>query len=52
MLVTYIARRSVVGTSGTAAKLWANVMAPIHENLTVAKFTKPDGVYFTKINTK
>ena len=48
---TSIARRSVVGTSGTAAKLWANVMAPIHENLTVAKFTKPDGVYFAKINT-
>ena len=48
---TSIARRSVVGTSGTAAKLWSNVMAPIHENLTVAKFTKPDGVYFAKINT-
>ena len=26
-------------------------MGPIHENLTVAKFTKPDGVYFAKINT-
>ena len=48
---TSIARRSVVGASGTAAKLWSNVMAPIHENLTVAKFTKPDGVYFAKINT-
>ena len=46
-----IPRRSVEGTSGTAAALWASVMGPIHENLTVAKFTKPDGVYFAKINT-
>ena len=45
-----IPRRSVEGTSGTAAALWASVMGPIHENLTVAKFTKPDGVYFAKIN--
>ena len=48
---TSIPRRGVVGTSGTAARLWANVMGPIHENLTVAEFKKPDGVYFTKINT-
>ena len=45
------ARRSVVGTSGTAAALWSKVMTPIHKNLTPVKsFTKPDGVYFTKIN--
>lgn len=45
------ARRSVVGTSATAAALWSKVMTPIHKNLTsVEKFTKPDGVYFTKIN--
>ncbi|WP_455539987.1 transglycosylase domain-containing protein [Terrisporobacter sp.] len=47
---TSIKRRSIVGTSGTAAKLWSNVMRPIHENLTVTKFKKPDGVYFAKIN--
>ena len=44
-----IARRSQ-GSSSTAASLWAKVMGPIHENLTEAKFTAPDGVYFTKIN--
>ena len=45
------ARRSVTGTSGTAAALWSKVMTPIHKNLTrVEKFTAPDGVYFTKIN--
>ena len=46
-----IPRRSVEGTSSTAAAIWASVMKPIHENLTVAKFTKPNGVYFAKINT-
>ena len=45
------ARKSVTGTSGTAAALWSKVMTPIHKNLThVTSFTKPDGVYFTKIN--
>lgn len=44
-------RQSVMGTSSTAASLWSSVMTPIHKNLTpVEKFTKPDGVYFTKIN--
>ena len=46
-----IPRRSIEGTSGTAAALWSSVMRPIHENLTVTKFTKPKGVYFAKINT-
>lgn len=46
-----VARRSVLGTSSTAAALWSKVMTPIHKNLTsVDKFTKPDGIYFTKIN--
>lgn len=44
------ARRSVVGTSATAASLWSKVMGPIHQNLTKAEFIKPDGVYLTKIN--
>lgn len=44
-------RQSVMGTSSTVASLWSSVMTPIHKNLTpVEKFTKPDGVYFTKIN--
>ena len=43
-------RKSIEGTSGTAAKLWASVMNPIHENLADAEFTAPDGVYFNKIN--
>ncbi len=44
-------RQSIMGTSSTAASLWSSVMTPIHKNLTpVEKFTKPDGVYFTKIN--
>lgn len=43
-------RRSVVGTSSTAAALWSKVMGPIHKNLTKAEFKKPDGVYFAKIN--
>lgn len=43
-------RRSVIGTSSTAAALWSKVMTPIHQNLTQAEFKKPDGVYFTKIN--
>lgn len=44
-------RRGVDGTSSTAAALWSKVMTPIHKNLTsLDKFTKPDGVYFTKIN--
>lgn len=39
------------GSSSTAAKLWAKVMGPIHQNLAKnAKFPVPDGVYFTKIN--
>lgn len=46
-----VARRSVPGTSATAASLWSKVMTPIHKNLTpVESFAKPDGVYFTKIN--
>lgn len=44
------ARRSVTGTSSTAAALWSKVMTPIHKNLTKEEFSKPDGVYFTKIN--
>lgn len=45
------ARQSVVGTSSAAASLWSSVMAPIHKNLTpVENFTKPEGVYFAKIN--
>ena len=44
-------RRSISGTSGTAAALWSKVMTSIHKNLTPVKsFTKPNGVYFTKIN--
>lgn len=44
-------RRSVVGTSSSAASLWSSVMTPIHKNLTpVESFTKPEGVYFAKIN--
>lgn len=44
-------RRSIAGTSSTAASLWSSVMTPIHKNLTpIEKFTKPKGVYFTKIN--
>ena len=46
-----IPRKSIEGTSGTAAALWASVMGPIHENLTSTEFNKPDGIYFTKINT-
>ena len=45
-----IPRESIAGSSGTAARLWAKVMGPIHENLTKTDFTKPNGVYFTKIN--
>ncbi|MEG0856585.1 MAG: transglycosylase domain-containing protein [Terrisporobacter sp.] len=46
-----ISRQSVPGTSSTAAGLWSKVMGPIHENLMKdAKFSKPAGVYFTKIN--
>ncbi|MCC3869382.1 transglycosylase domain-containing protein [Terrisporobacter mayombei] len=45
------ARQSVVGTSSSAASLWSSVMTPIHKNLTpVESFTKPEGVYFAKIN--
>lgn len=45
------ARQSVVGTSSAAASLWSSVMTPIHKNLTpVESFTKPEGVYFAKIN--
>lgn len=43
-------KRRGQGSSSTAARLWAKVMGPIHQNLTKAKFTVPDGVYFTKIN--
>ena len=46
-----VARQSVIGTSATAAALWSKVMTPIHKNLTsIQNFTKPDGVYFAKIN--
>ena len=45
-----IPRRGVVGSSSTTAKLWSKVMKKVHANLVPAKFTQPDGVYFTKIN--
>lgn len=46
-----IKRTSVSGGSGTAARLWAKVMRPIHENLEQdVKFKVPDNIYFTKIN--
>lgn len=46
-----IVSRRGQGSSSTAAKLWAKVMGPIHQNLAKnAKFPVPDGVYFTKIN--
>ena len=45
-----IARRGVIGSSGTASRLWSKVMKQVHANLVSAKFTAPDGVYFTKIN--
>lgn len=43
-------KRRGQGSSSTAARLWAKVMGPIHQNLTKTKFPVPDGVYFTKIN--
>ncbi|WP_297133644.1 transglycosylase domain-containing protein [Terrisporobacter sp.] len=43
-------KRRGQGSSSAAARLWAKVMGPIHQNLTKTKFTVPDGVYFTKIN--
>ena len=45
-----IPRRGVIGSSSTTAKLWSKVMKQVHANLVPAKFTQPDGVYFTKIN--
>lgn len=42
--------RPVEGSSSTTAKLWANVMKPIHENLEVVDFEKPSGINFYKIN--
>lgn len=45
-----IALRSVENSSSTTAKLWANVMKPIHENLEVIDFEKPSGIAFYKIN--
>ena len=45
-----IPRQGVVGSSGTAAKLWSKVMKQVHANLLAAKFTAPDNVYFAKIN--
>lgn len=45
-----LARQSVSGGSGTAAKLWAKVMRQVHENLDTVKFKVPENVYFTKIN--
>jgi penicillin-binding protein 1A len=45
-----IARRSIPGGSGTAAKLWSKVMTQVHENLKVTKFKQPDNIYFTGIN--
>ncbi len=45
-----IARRSISGGSGTAARLWSKVMTQVHENLTVTKFKQPDNIYFTRIN--
>ena len=45
-----IPRRGVIGSSSTTAKLWSKVMKKVHANLVPAKFTQPDGVYFTKIN--
>ncbi|MBO3445806.1 transglycosylase domain-containing protein [Clostridium sp. CCUG 7971] len=47
----FIKRRSVNGGSGTASRLWAKVMGPIHKNLEhEVKFKEPDNIYFTKIN--
>ncbi|MBC5997529.1 penicillin-binding protein [Romboutsia ilealis] len=45
-----IPRQGVVGSSGSAAKLWSTVMKRVHANLTEAHFTAPDNVYFAKIN--
>ena len=42
--------RPVEGSSSTTAKLWANVMKPIHENLEVVDFEKPSGINVYKIN--
>ena len=45
-----IALRPVEESSSAAAKLWASVMKPIHENLEVIDFEKPSGITFYKIN--
>ena len=45
-----IALRPVEESSSAAAKLWASVMKPIHQNLEVIDFEKPSGVTFYKIN--
>lgn len=45
-----IPRQGVVGSSGSAAKLWSTVMKKVHANLTEAHFTPPDNIYFAKIN--
>ena len=42
--------RSIEESSTAAAKLWASVMKPIHQNLEVIDFEKPSGVTFYKIN--
>ncbi|HSQ90514.1 transglycosylase domain-containing protein [Romboutsia sp.] len=46
----FIARRSIPGGSGTAARLWSKVMRQVHENLRRIEFKQPDNIYFTKIN--
>ena len=45
-----IALRPIEESSTAAAKLWASVMKPIHENLEVIDFEKPSGITFYKIN--
>ncbi|MBU5335639.1 transglycosylase domain-containing protein [Intestinibacter bartlettii] len=45
-----IALRPIDESSTAAAKLWASVMKPIHQNLEVIDFEKPSGISFYKIN--
>lgn len=48
---TIMKRRPIEGgASMSSAKLWSNIMKPIHQNLEVKKFPEPQGVYLTKIN--
>jgi penicillin-binding protein 1A len=45
-----IPRRGVVKGSSTSAKLWANVMKKVHNNLKPTDFKKPSNIEFFNIN--